>query len=109
MLLANMIHPMKRTSIDKGELGIHIFSRCFYYNSQILTHLHLISSNGTATDLSTDFICPDGIKVTQAERDDRTLILQFLENSQGCQIAFISIILPVELYKWSVRNQAPHR
>jgi hypothetical protein len=47
--------------------------------------------------LRTDFICPFGIEIAQADGANQPFTLKVLEDLEGSEISFIGIILPVKL------------
>jgi hypothetical protein len=57
----------------------------------------LIGDDGTRTELCANLVCPDRIKVYEAEGSDVSVALHVLEVAQGGHITLIGIILPIKL------------
>jgi hypothetical protein len=57
----------------------------------------LIGHDGPRAKLCADLVCPDRIKVYQAEGVDVTLALHILEIAQSSHITLIGVVLPIKL------------
>jgi hypothetical protein len=58
----------------------------------------LIGDDGTRTELRADLVCPDRIKVYEAEGSDVSVALHVLEVAQGGHITLIGVVLPIKLH-----------
>jgi hypothetical protein len=58
----------------------------------------LIGDDGTRTELCADLVCPDRIKVYEAESLDVTVAPDVLEIAQGGHITLIGVVLPIKLH-----------
>jgi hypothetical protein len=58
----------------------------------------LIGDDGARTELCADLVCPDRIKVYEAESFDVAVALDVLEIAQRSHITLIGVVLPIKLH-----------
>jgi hypothetical protein len=58
----------------------------------------LVGDDGTRTELCADLVCPDRIKVYEAESVDVAVALDVLEIAQTSHITLIGVVLPIKLH-----------
>jgi len=68
----------------------------------------LIGDDGARAELCADLVCPDGIKVYEAEGLDVPVALHILKIAEGGHITLIGVVLPIKLQEAYEARNASH-
>ena len=61
------------------------------------SYLYLVCHDDTGTEMIADFLSSVGVEIAKSNVDDFAFSAQSVQMSDGCQIAFVTVVIPVEL------------